>query len=99
MSLCLFNVIRERHELKQINYDDKIRRIDFYFNKIVEIKMNQYKRFYKRFNKSLKCLSRDIVKNKQFTLFFLFISFKHFRQELNNFNIKSYKMFIKICEF
>ena len=40
MLLRLFNVIRERHELKQNNCDDKIRRINLYFNEIVEIKMN-----------------------------------------------------------
>ena len=64
MSLRLFNVIRERHELKQNNCDDKTRRINFYFNEIAEIKMNQHERFCKRFNKSSKRLFRDVVKNK-----------------------------------
>ena len=64
MLLHLFNVIRERHELKQNNCDDKTRRIDFYFNEIIEIKMNQYKRFCKRFNKSSKRLFHDIIKNE-----------------------------------
>ena len=76
MLLRLFNVIRERYKLKQNNCDDKIRRIDFYFNEIIKIKMNQYERFYKHFDKSLKRLSCDIVKNKQFALFFLFTFFK-----------------------
>ena len=40
MSLHLFSVIRERHKLKQNNYNDKIQRINLYFNKIVKIKMN-----------------------------------------------------------
>ena len=40
MSLRLFNVEREYHELKQNNCDNKIQRIDFYFNEIIEIKMN-----------------------------------------------------------
>ena len=60
----LFRVVRERQKLKQNNCDDKIRRIDFYFNEIAEIKMNQHERFYKCFNKSLKRLSHDVVKNK-----------------------------------
>ena len=64
MLLRLFNVIRERHELKQNNCDNKIQRIDFYFNKIIEIKINQHKRFCKCFNKSSKYLFRDIVKNE-----------------------------------
>ena len=40
MLLRLSRVVRERHELKQNNCDNKIRRIDFYFNEITEIKMN-----------------------------------------------------------
>ena len=64
MSLRLFNVIRERHELKSNNYNDKIQRIDFYLNKIIKIKINQHEYFYKRFNKLLKRLSCDVVKNK-----------------------------------
>ena len=99
MSLRLFSVIRERHELKQNNCNDKIRRIDFYFNEIAEIKMNQHKRFYKRFNKSSKRLSRDVVKNERFVLFFLFIFLKQFRQKPSDLNIKFHKTFIKICEF
>ena len=79
MLLRLFNVIRKRYELKQNNCNDKISRIDFYFKKIAEIKMNQHERFYKRFNKSLKRLFCDIVKNKQFVLLFSFIFFKQFR--------------------
>ena len=99
MSLRLLNVIRERFELKQNNCDDKIRRIDLYFNEIVKIKMNQHERFYKCFDKSSKRLSRDVVKNERFVLLFLFISFKQFCQKSSDFNIKSYETFIKICEF
>ena len=79
MLLRLLNVIRERHKLKQNNCDDKIRRIDFYFNEIVEIKMNQHEHFYKCFNKLSKRLSCDVAKNEQFVLLFLFIFFKQFR--------------------
>ena len=99
MLLRLINVKCKCYELKQNNCDDKIRRIDFYFNKILEIKMNQHKRFYKRFDKSSKRLFRDVVKDEQFVLLFLFIFFKQFCQKSNDFNIKSYKTFIKICKF
>ena len=99
MLLRLINVKCECYKLKQNNYDDKIRRIDLYFNKIFKIKMNQHERFCKHFNKSSKRLSRDVVKNERFVLFFLFIFFKQFRQRLNDFNIKSHETFIKICEF
>ena len=99
MLLRLFSVIHERHELKQNNCDNKIQRIDFYFNEIVEIKMNQHERFYKHFNKLSKRLSRDVVKNERFVLLFLFTFFKQFCQKSSDFNIKSYKTFIKICEF
>ena len=64
MSLHLINVKCKCYKLKQNNCDDKIQRIDFYFNEISEIKMNQYKRFHKRFDKSSKYLSRDVIKNK-----------------------------------
>ena len=99
MLLCLFNVIHERHKLKQNNCDDKIRRINLYFNEIAEIKINQHECFYKRFNKSSKRLSRDVVKNEQFVLLFLFTFLKQFRQKSNNLNIKFHETFIKICEF
>ena len=64
MLLRLFSVIHKYHKLKQNNCDDKIRRIDFYFNEIIEIKMNQHERFCKHFDKSSKRLFRDIVKNE-----------------------------------
>ena len=99
MSLRLFNVIRERHELKQNNYNDKIRRINLFFNEIIEIKINQHKHFYKRFNKLSKRLFRDVVKNEQFILLFLFTFLKQFRQKSNDFNIKFHETFIEICEF
>ena len=99
MSLRLINVRCECYKLKQNNCDDKIRRIDFYYNKISEIKMNQHEHFYKCFDKSSKRLFRDVVKNERFALLFLFIFFKQFRQKLNDFNIKFHEMFIKICEF
>ena len=99
ISLRLFNVIRECHELKQNNCDDKIQYIDLYFNEIIEIKMNQHKYFYKCFNKSSKRLSCNVVKDEWFVLLYLFIFFKQFRQKLNNFNIKSHETFIKSCKF
>ena len=99
MSLRLINVKCKCYKLKQNNYDDKIRRINFYFNEISKIKMNQHERFCKCFNKSLKRLSRDVIKNEQFTLLFLFIFFKQFRQRSSDFNIKSHETFIKIYKF
>ena len=62
--LRLINVKCKYYKLKQNNCNNKIQCIDFYFNEIFEIKMNQHERFYKRFNKSLKRLSRDVVKNE-----------------------------------
>ena len=64
MLLRFINFKCEFYKLKQNNCDNKIQRIDFYFNEIIEIKMNQHKRFYKCFNKSLKRLFRDVVKNE-----------------------------------
>ena len=61
--------------------------------------MNQHERFYKRFNKSSKRLFRNVIKDEQFALLFLFIFFKQFRQKLHNLNIKSHEMFIKIYKF
>ena len=61
--------------------------------------MNQYKRFYKRFNKLSKHMSRNLFKNELFILFFKFILFKQFRQNINNLDIKFHKMFIKIRKF
>ena len=64
MSLRLISVRCKYYELKQNNYDDKISRIDFYFNKVFEIKINQHERFHKCFDESSKFLSLDVVKNK-----------------------------------
>ena len=64
MLLRLFYVCHERYKLKQNRCNDKSRRIDFYFDKIFEIKMNQHKCFCKRLNELLKRLSRDLFKNE-----------------------------------
>ena len=40
MSLRLIRIKCECYELRQNNCDDKIRRIDLYFNEIFKIKMN-----------------------------------------------------------
>ena len=64
MSLRLFYVDHERYKLKQNRCNDKLRYIDFYFNEISEIKMNQHERFRKRLNESSKRLPRDLFKNE-----------------------------------
>ena len=61
--------------------------------------MNEHKNFDKYVDKTLKRLSSFCVKIKKFILFFIFIVFKQFRQHANDVCIKSYKTFIKICEF
>ena len=99
ISLCLFYVNHERYKLKQNCCNDKFWCIDFYSDKIFEIKRNQHKRFYKCFNESSKRLLRGLFKNEWSTLFLLFTHFKQFRQSMNDFNIKSYKTFIKIRKF
>ena len=60
--------------------------------------MNQHERFYKHFDKSSKRLFRNVIKNEQFALLFLFTFFKQFCQRMNNLNIKFYETFIKICK-
>ena len=64
MSLRLFYVCHKYYKLKQNRCNNKFRRIDFYFDEISKIKMNQYERFYKRFNESSKRLSRDLFKDE-----------------------------------
>ena len=99
MLLRLFYVGHERYKLKQNRCNDKFWCIDFYFDGIFEIKMNQHKRFYKRLDELLKRLSRDFFKNEWFILSLLFILFKQFRQSTSDFNIEFYKTFIKIYKF
>ena len=99
MSLRLFYVGHERYKLKQNRCNDKFWCIDFYFNEISEIKMNQYERFCKRFNESSKHLSCDLFKDEWFILFLLSISFKQFRQSTSDLSIKSDKTFIEIRKF
>ena len=99
MSLCLFYVDHERYKLKQNRCNDKFWSIDFYFNKISEIKMNQHKHFRKRFDESSKRLLRGLLKNEWLILSFLLIFFKQFRQSTSDFSIESDKMFIKIYKF
>ena len=99
MSLRLFYVDHERYKLKQNRCNDKFWCIDFYFDEIFEIKMNQHERFRKRLNESSKRLSRDLFKDEWLILSFLFILFKQFRQSTNDLNIESDKTFIKIRKF
>ena len=99
MLLRLIYVDHERYKLKQNCFIDKLWCMDFYFNKFSKIKMNQYERFYKRFNELSKCLFRDFLQDKWFILSFLFIIFNQFRQSTNDSYIESHKIFIKICKF
>ena len=99
MSLRLFYACHERYKLRQNYCNDKLRRIDFYFDEISEVKMNQHKRFHKRFKESSKCLSRDLLKDEWFILSFLFIFFKQFRQSTSDLNIEFHKTFIEIRKF
>ena len=64
MSLRLSYICYERYKLKQNRCNDKFLRIDFYFDEVSEVKINQHERFYKRFNESSKRLSRDLFKNE-----------------------------------
>ena len=96
ISARLIYIDHERYKLKQNRCDDKLWCINFYFNEISEIEMNQHKRFRERFNKSLKRLSCVVFKDEWFILFFLLTSFKQFCQNTSNFNIKSHETFIKI---
>ena len=79
MLLCLFYVDHKRYKLRQNCCNDKLWCIDFYFNEISEVKMNQHKHFRKRFDESSKRLPRDLWKDEWFILSFLFIFFKQFR--------------------
>ena len=97
--LCLFYVDHERYKLRQNYCNDKLWCIDFYFNEIFEIKINQHERFCKRLDESSKRLSRNLFKNEWFILSFLLIFFKQFRQNTNDLSIKSHKTFIKIHKF
>ena len=99
MPLRLFYADHECYKLKQDRCNDKFWCIDFYFDEIFEIKMNQHECFCKRFNELSKRLSRDLLKDEWFILSFLLTFFKQFRQSTNDFNIESYKTFKKICKF
>ena len=99
MSLRLSYIDHERYKLKQNRGNDNFWCIDFYFDEIFEVKMNQHKRFRKRFNESSKRLSRDLLKNEWFTLFLLFTFFKQFRQSTSDFSIEFDKTSIKIRKF
>ena len=96
MSLRLFYVDHERYKLKQNRCNDKSWCIDFYFDEVSEIKMNQHERFRKRFNKSSERLPRDLFKDEWFILFSLLTFFKQFRQNTSDLNIESDKTSIEI---
>ena len=78
MSLRLFYVDHERYKLKQNRWNDKFWYINFYSDEISKIKMNQYERFYKRFDELSKRLSRDFFKDEWLILFLLLTFFKQF---------------------
>ena len=99
MSLRLFYVDHERYKLKQNYCNDKFWCIDFYFDEIFEIKMNQHERFYKRLNELSKRLPRDFFKDEWFILSLLLTFFKQFRQNTSDFNIESDKTSIEIRKF
>ena len=99
MSLRLFYADHERYKLKQNRCNDKSRCIDFYFDEIFEIKMNQHEHFCKRFNESSERLSCDLFKDEWLILSLLFIFFKQFRQNTSDFSIESDKTFIEIRKF
>ena len=99
MSLRLSYAGHERYKLKQNRCNDKFWCIDFYSDEISEIKMNQHRRFRKRFDEPSKRLPRDLLKDEWFILSFLFISFKQFRQNTSDLSIKSDKTFIEIRKF
>ena len=61
--------------------------------------MNEHKNFNKCVDETLKRLSNFCVEIEKFVLLFIFIVFKQFCQRVNDACIKSYKTFIKICEF
>ena len=64
MSSRLIYVDHERYKLKQNRCDDKFSCMDFYFNKISEIKINQHKYFHERSNELSKYLFYDLFKTK-----------------------------------
>ena len=99
MPLRLFYADHECYKLKQDRCNDKFWCIDFYFDKISEIKINQHERFRKRFDESSERLPCDLLKDEWFILSFLFTLFKQFRQSTNDLNIEFDKTFIKICKF
>ena len=99
MSLRLIHVDHDRYKLKQNYCNDKLWCIDFYFNEVFEIKMNQHKRFCKRFNESSKRMPRDLFKTEWLIFFLLFTFFKQFRQSTSDSNIKLHKIVTKICKF
>ena len=78
MSLRLFYVDHERYKLKQNRCNDKFWCIDFYSNKIFEVKMNQHERFYKCLDESSKHLPCDLFKDEWLILSFLLTFFKQF---------------------
>ena len=64
MSLRLFYIDHERYKLKQNRCNNKLWCIDFYFDEIFEIKMNQHERFCKRFDESSNRLPRGLFKDE-----------------------------------
>ena len=99
MSLRLFYVGHERYKLKQNRCNDKFWCIDFYFDEIFEVKINQHERFRKCFDESSKRLPHGLLKDEWFILSFLLTFFKQFRQSTSDLSIESDKTFIEIRKF
>ena len=61
--------------------------------------MNEHKSFNKCVDETLKRFLNFCVKVEKFVLLFIFIIFEQFCQRANDACVKSYEMFIKVCEF
>ena len=61
--------------------------------------MNEHKSFNKCVNETLKRFSNFCVEIEKFVLFFIFIVLEQFCQRADDACVKSYKTFIKVCEF
>ena len=99
MSLRLSYVDHERYKLRQNRCNDKFRCIDFYFNEVFKIKMNQHEHFRKRLDESSKCLPCGLLKDEWFILSLLLIFFKQFRQNTSDLSIEFDKTLIEIRKF
>ena len=61
--------------------------------------MNEHKSFNKCVDETLKRFLNFCVEIKKFVLLFIFIVFEQLYQRASDACVKSYKTFIKVCEF